>query len=520
MNSLKTKLKFERLEKPGGFWAELRAACQVYFVWAAMLAFVVGVALRELGVLAWPADWLPVLLGLLGLLAAAALLANRPLWLLPAFLLLGLAWSGLAELRLNSFAVPPDEAVFFRGRVVQVLEREENAFDALAETPRNGYSFIMQGEDQNGWRGRLLIVTAPVQPKAGDCLQVSGLVLDQSRTHNFSLRERDYLRSQSVAAAVRPTPQGIRFSRLASPYALPGLGLAVRQRVFAAMEPLPPLQQALLKGIGFGETGMLTNGQSSVLAQSGIMHLFAVSGLHVGYVTLLAGWLFRGLGRLLRMPDWLSGLAVAAAVLFFCLVVGLRPSVLRAAVMTLAAWLALAGERGGHSGCALILAAFLLLLWQPEWLREPGFLLSFLATAGIVFTGPLWRALAPSPLLSVSLAAQFMIMPLLVGFFNTVSLVGLVASPFLLCGAGLVLLLLLLAMPLAWLGLAYIPLAGAGLLAELMYRGAELLANLPHAFVYALRPGWPALLLYYLLLTAALYCLARVKNEAWAEEKI
>ena len=215
MNSLKTKLKFERLEKPGGLWAELRAACQVYFVWAAMLAFVVGVALRELGVLAWPADWLPVLLGLLGLLAAAALLANRPLWLLPAFLLLGLAWSGLAELRLNSFAVPPDEAVFFRGRVVQVLEREENAFDALAETPRNGYSFIMQGEDQNGWRGRLLIVTAPVQPKAGDCLQVSGLVLDQSRTHNFSLRERDYLRSQSVAAAVRPTPQGIRFSRLA-----------------------------------------------------------------------------------------------------------------------------------------------------------------------------------------------------------------------------------------------------------------------------------------------------------------
>ena len=77
-----------------------------------------------------------------------------------------------------------------------------------------------------------------------------------------------------------------------------------------------------------------------------------------------------------------------------------------------------------------------------------------------------------------------------------------------------------IAMPLAWLGLAYIPLAGAGLLAEWMYRGAELLANLPHAFVYALRPGWPALLLYYLLLAAALYCLARVKNAAWADEKI
>ena len=313
MNSLKIKLKFKRF-KPGGLWAELRAACQVYFVWAAMLAFGLGVALRELGVSALPAVGLPAALVLVGLAATAALLANRPVCLLPAFLLLGLAWSGLAELRLTSFAVPPDEAVFFRGRVVQVLEREENAFDALADAPRNGYSFVMQGEDQNGWRGRLLIVTAPLRPKAGDCLQVSGLVLDQSRTHNFSLSERDYLRSQSVAAAVRPVPQGLSFSRLAAPYSLPNLGLAVRQRVFAAMEPLPPLQQALLKGIGFGETGMLTNGQSSVLAQSGIMHLFAVSGLHVGYVTLLAAWLLRGLGRLLPLPGWLRFLVLVALV--------------------------------------------------------------------------------------------------------------------------------------------------------------------------------------------------------------
>ena len=139
MNSLKIKLKFKRF-KPGGLWAELRAACQVYFVWAAMLAFGLGVALRELGVWALPAVGLPAALVLVGLAATAALLANRPVWLLPAFLLLGLAWSGLAELRLTSFAVPPDEAVLFRGRVVQVLEREENAFDALADAPRNGYS--------------------------------------------------------------------------------------------------------------------------------------------------------------------------------------------------------------------------------------------------------------------------------------------------------------------------------------------------------------------------------------------
>lgn len=488
------------------------AMAEVYFIWAAMLSFAFGVYLAEIMRWGLHREWLLPLAGLGGLILLLALLRNRPILLLPLFLLLGLVWSDLAQERLNSFAVPPGEALFFEGRVVEVLSNKQNAFGQLAETPGSGCSFIMQGVEQNGWRGRLLIVSSPMTPRVGDRLRVCGLVNRLNEMHNFALDGSRYFYSRSIAAAVRPTPQGVSLLRLAAPYAPQNLANNMRERLWQYMTVLPQEQNALLRGIGFGDTSLLTNGQSGVLAQTGIMHVFAVSGLHIGYVVLLGGWFLAAL----RAPRWLHFLGTALLVIFFALVVGPTASVLRAAVMTLIGGLGvvLADGRaeGRHSVCSLVLAVFLLLLWQPNWALQPGFLLSFAATAGIVCTAEYWRLLAPSKILSIGLAAQFMIMPILAYFFNTISLVGLLISPFLACAAGLVVILLLLAMPLTFCGLAYVPLAGAGWLAEMMYKLAELLAGLPGAFVYTLRPGWLAIIIYYTLLLAAFYCLAKVRN--------
>ncbi len=414
----------------------------------------------------------------------------------------------MAQARLYSFAVVPDEAVMFAGRVAAVMDNT----DPLDED----YTFIMQGQDQNGWQGRLLVCGSDVRPLVGDRLAICGLVqqtlTDFKTTYNFDIRPNPYLYSQAAAASVRPAAGKISLTGLASPYSPVNLAAALRARLFAAMEPLPERQKALLKGIGFGERGFLTNGQSGVLSQTGIIHIFAVSGLHISYVAMLGGLMLRRL----KLPFWLHLTLVSALIGFFALLAGLTPSVLRAVIMSLlggwAVWLddGRTGRRGSLFG--LLLAAFLLLLWRPGWVWQPGFMLSFLATAGIVCTAGLWRRLVPSDLLSVSLAAQFMIMPLAAYFFNTVSLVGLLLSPFLACAAGLVLLLLLAAVALLPFNLAYAALAGAGFLADLLYQGAEFLSGLPLAFSYALRPGWLALGLYYLLLAVALGFLARIKQ--------
>lgn len=500
-------MKFEKVRRG---WLNLSAAIEVYFIWAAMLAFVLGVALAE----AWrpavlPDGLLPACLLAAPVLLLLALFRRRLFWLLPAFLLVGLLWSVLAQARMYSFAVAPDEAALFSGRVVEVMENTDPLNDDC--------SFVMQGQDQNGWQGRLLVYGSAVRPLVGDRLEICGLVqqtlTDFKTTYNFGLRSNPYLYSQAAAASLRPAAGEISLTGLAAAYSPVNLAAALRARLFAAMEPLPERQKALLKGIGFGERGFLTNGQSGVLSQTGIIHIFAVSGLHISYVAMLGGLLLRRF----KLPVWLHLALVSVLISFFALLAGLTPSVLRAVIMSLlggwTVWLNDARTDRRASLCGLLLAAFLLLLWRPGWVWQPGFLLSFLATAGIVCTAGLWRRLAPLDLLSVSLAAQFMIMPLAAYFFNTVSLVGLLLAPFLACAAGWVLLLLLAAVALLPFNLAYAALAGAGFLADLLYQGAELLSGLPLAFSYTLRPGWLSLALYYLLLAAALWFLARIKRQ-------
>ncbi|MCB1037799.1 MAG: ComEC/Rec2 family competence protein, partial [Acidobacteria bacterium] len=111
------------------------------------------------------------------------------------------------------------------------------------------------------------------------------------------------------------------------------------------------------------------------------------SGLHTGWVLLLALGVGRLLPRPLRFPLLLSTLSL------FVLLVGLRPSVLRAAVMALLAYGAL---RLGRLPTALnALACYVLgaVLLDPAVVGELGFRLSVAATAGILLLAP-WLAQA------------------------------------------------------------------------------------------------------------------------------
>ena len=492
------------------FLARIRRNIEVYFAYAMMVSFIVGIA--AVAIYGFPSGCFKPLAISAGGFIALSLLVRRPAWLLPVIFILGFGWHGIAAMQLDSFAGQPDEAVFFSGKVTEVMSREENYFSRLSEQEQTGYTFIIQGEDSSGWQGRLMVVSSPVEPQVGDRLQVAGIVYDFPETYNFNLPQNNYLRNNGIAAVIRPVPDGITFSRLAaaaSPYTW---GAAVREQIFSDMSSLPQIQQALLKGIAFGETGMLSQRQNSILQQTGIMHIFAVSGLHIGYVVLLGSAVMEFWRPRLRFPLWLGPLAVAALVMFFDFVVGFSPSVLRATIMTMAALVSqIVGERH-HGTYALIIAAFLLLLAEPMWIFQAGFLLSFAAAAGIVFGASYLRLLVPSQALSVSLAAQLMTMPILAYFFNTVSFIGLLLSPVIVIGAGMVVILVLLAMLLSFVGLAYIPLVGAGMLAELMYKATELFAALPNAFTYIISPSVSILILYYLLILAAYFCLKRAQN--------
>jgi competence protein ComEC len=210
----------------------------------------------------------------------------------------------------------------------------------------------------------------------------------------------------------------------------------LRSRFVAASAFLSPDAAGLLPGMVTGDTSVLDEGLENSMKAVGMTHLTAVSGANCSLVlgaVLLACRRF----RLPRVP------AAAVALIglgLFVVLVGPDASVLRAALMGAVAMAAVAGGRSGRGLSFLCLAVIGLLLLDPGLGGSFGFLLSVLATLGIIVLGrriidwtpaaiPRWAAAA----VAVPLSAQLLCGPVIVLLqpqFSTYSLLAnVVASP-------------------------------------------------------------------------------------------
>lgn len=139
---------------------------------------------------------------------------------------------------------------------------------------------------------------------------------------------------------------------------------------------------ALVRALVLGDPWQLPPAWLRGLRRTGLAHLLAVSGLHVGLVGALALVAAAPLGRRGRIAVALAAIGV------YLLVAGPRPALLRASLMGLAGGAALLAGRAPSAANALALAAAVLVLFRPELMADLGFGLTVAATAGIVLLAP------------------------------------------------------------------------------------------------------------------------------------
>lgn len=184
-----------------------------------------------------------------------------------------------------------------------------------------------------------------------------------------------------------------------------------------AAASLPGDGGALLPGLSIGDTSAVSDTLRQAMIATSLSHLTAVSGANcavvVGLIMVLGG--VAGASRTLRI--------VVALVVLVGFVVLVRPdaSVLRAAVMASIVLFSLARGRPSKGIPVLCLAVIVLLAIDPWLSRNYGFILSVLATAGLmVIAGPIAGWLSrwlPTPLavvISIPLAAQLACQPVLI----------------------------------------------------------------------------------------------------------
>jgi competence protein ComEC len=217
---------------------------------------------------------------------------------------------------------------------------------------------------------------------------------------------------------------------------LEGTAKELREQFVAASSFLAPDPRGLLPGMVTGDTTALDEGLETAMKGVGMTHLTAVSGANCSLVLGALLLACRGL-RLPRLP---AAALAGAGLWLFVLLVGPDASVLRAALMGAIAVVSLASGRSGRGLSFLCLAVIGLLLTDPGLGSSFGFLLSVLATLGIIVLGrriidwmpgfvPRWAAAA----VAVPLSAQLLCGPVIVILqpqFSTYSLLAnVVASP-------------------------------------------------------------------------------------------
>ena len=133
-----------------------------------------------------------------------------------------------------------------------------------------------------------------------------------------------------------------------------------------------------------GDTGGLAEDDYAAFQRAGVAHIMAVSGLHVGILSMALLWL---LTRLHLRKGWQIAI-VAVFLLFYCGVTGFAVSSVRAAVMVLL-W-AVGGALGRKPNPITVVsaAALIVLIINPLQLFSAGFALSFSAVAGILLLYP------------------------------------------------------------------------------------------------------------------------------------
>lgn len=255
-----------------------------------------------------------------------------------------------------------------------------------------------------------------------------------------------YLRRRGVFATLTTYDAGAVVATGRPPPGISRLLYTARARVRAHLARFVPAPeaQALLQALLLGDRRQIDPEVRSRFVATGLMHLLAVSGLHVLLVGMVLYNLLRPL--LLRLGLRWSAMerartAVTLVLLVaYALLTGLPASVVRAVVMA-AFFMGGALAQRPLSGLNLLgLAALVLLLASPAYLFDVGFQLSFSAVGALIVLGPVARQQWPGaweavPVLrwlagsvTASLLATLGTLPILLYHFGFASFAGLVLN--------------------------------------------------------------------------------------------
>ena len=253
-------------------------------------------------------------------------------------------------------------------------------------------------------------IWAPNWIRQGDLVRASGRLSQLPGPRNpGEFNRREYARNTNgvVANLNLPSRFQIKVTGKSRWYRLFHSALVARNwvgdTITRGLERDAP-EGGVLKAMALGARQEASPQAEEAFRLSGALHIFAVSGLHVGIFGMVIWLLLRTLG----LPRMLAIFVIAGSVLAYAFITGLRPSAVRAALMTTIFLAGFTLRRSPRLLNSLGFAALVILLVDTRQLFSVGFQLSFSVLAAISLIAPivrdfLYRAVDPDPFIPGSL---------------------------------------------------------------------------------------------------------------------
>ncbi len=486
----------------------------------------------------------------LALAAVAGIVAGDSTRLNPPMMLAVAAVLGVGAFRLrkNSLALLAVAALFSAGHSHRHFD---NPARALAEIHQDGPK-VVQGEGvvisvpAETWRedgrpetsfllkvtsvrpGSLRGASAPVsarwrggRPERGDVIGFAGSLRDIAAARNpgqfdfGGYQRREGVYSELVIPSAREVVRSGR-ERVAWWKRATLRTRAWMQRVLGAGIEDAPEVTAVIRSMVLGSKSEISDQTRRHFEQTGTLHIFVVSGLHVGLLGVIAAWLLTALG--LSRP-WAA--AILLPILWaYAALTDFNPGSVRATVMGSVVLLSLICRRPAITWNTYFAALFLILAWDTEQLFQPGFQFSFGVVAAILLLAGRFRRFfarfgQPDPFLprqlwrwhqrgrsaaadyvgglaAVSLAAWVGSLFFTAQYFHLISPSALLANLLVVPLAGLILAQAILALGAGMfsLGLAAVFNHANWVLVKILLGGVGLFARMPGGHRYVELPSW------------------------------
>lgn len=371
--------------------------------------------------------------------------------------------------------------------------------------------------------GAMLVVLPPQTRVAyGEMLEVRGVVQEPQSFETNTGRTFDYemyLRVRGIDALMQ---RAVIRSKTHAGFSVQGVLFSIKHAFEGSLErSVPQPEVSLLEGILLGERGGFSQTLLQLFVVVGLIHVVVLSGSNI---SIVSEGVFRVFGAL-PIPRSAVYILGGVTIVLFALMVGGGAATVRAVIMGSIAILARYLHRSQDALRALVVAAVAMVAWNPLVVFDNGFVLSCLATLGLITLSPSverflrfvpnWRHFDLRSIVATTLAVELFILPALLYTSGVLSLVSIPANALVLPLVPPIMLLGFVAGILGLIAppLAYVPAFGASLLLKALLWLVGIAGSLPFAStIVAPFPWWLAMGAYLPLLFLSWYLYSKVRE--------